>query len=135
MNTRKLELWILLADIGWIVVAFFAADLLRFGLTWSPGERVAIRALVPFLIGTCLCWAALSTVMELDGFRGGWRLSAMLSQLLLGITCTVAFVTVLGYFSRNYVSRLALTYFVLNTWLVSMAASRVRFLSTQSNTR
>jgi len=113
MNTRKLELWILLADIVWIFVAFFAADLLRFGLTWSEGERAAIRALVPFLIGTCLSWAALSTVMELDGFRGGWRLSAMLSQLLLGITCTVAFVTVLGYFSRNYVSRLALTYFVL----------------------
>jgi len=35
MNTRKLELWILLADIVWIFVAFFAADLLRFGLTWS----------------------------------------------------------------------------------------------------
>ena len=113
MNTRKLELWILLADIVWIVVAFFAADLLRFGLTWLPGERVAIRALLPFLIGTCVCWVALSTVMEMDGFRGGWRLSAMLSQLLLGIACTVAFVTVLGYFSRNYVSRLALTYFVL----------------------
>jgi lipopolysaccharide/colanic/teichoic acid biosynthesis glycosyltransferase len=113
MNTRKLEQWIVLADIAWIVVSFVSADLLRFGLTWSPDERVAIRALFPFVIATCASWIALSSLMHMDGFRGGWRLSAMLSQLLLGIACTIALVTALGYFSRSYVSRLALAYFVL----------------------
>ena len=112
MNTRKLEFWILLADLVWIVLAFLSADLLRYGLTWSWGERLAIRALLPFVIATCGCWVALSLVMHMDGFRGGWRMSAMLSQLFLGLSCTIALVTMLGYFSRNYVSRLALTYFM-----------------------
>src|SRR5436305_7588127 len=35
MNTRKLEFWILLADLVWIVLAFLSADLLRYGL---PGR-------------------------------------------------------------------------------------------------
>jgi lipopolysaccharide/colanic/teichoic acid biosynthesis glycosyltransferase len=113
MNTRRLELWILLADVAWIVVAFFGADLLRFGLTWTYGERIAIRALLPFVIATCATWIALSSVMEMDGFRGGWRLSAVLSHLLLGLCCTVTLVTALGYFARSYVSRLALTYFTV----------------------
>ncbi len=113
MNTRRLEFWILLADVVWIVVAFFGADLLRFGLTWSADERVAIRALLPFAIATCAAWIALSAIMEMDGFRGGWRLSAMISQLFLGVSCTLALVTAVGYFSRSYVSRLALTYFIL----------------------
>jgi lipopolysaccharide/colanic/teichoic acid biosynthesis glycosyltransferase len=51
--------------------------------------------------------------MQMDGFRGGWRLSAVFSQLLVGVGCTLAVLTVLGYFSRTYVSRLALTYFIL----------------------
>ncbi len=113
MNTRKLEIWILLADVLCIAAAFFSAALLRFGLTWSPDDRVAIQALLPFMIATCLSWLVLSSVMQMDGFRGGWRLSAMLSQLLLGVGCTVALVIALAYFSRTYVSRLALTYFVL----------------------
>lgn len=113
MNTRRLESWILLADVAWIVLAFFAADLLRFGLTWSADERVAIRALFPFVIATCATWIALSAIMQVDGFRGGWRLSAVISQLLLGVSCTLALVIALGYFTRSYVSRLALTYFIL----------------------
>ena len=113
MNTRRLELWILLADVVWIVGAFFCADLLRFGLTWTSGERIAIRALLPFVIATCATWIALSSIMEMDGFRGGWRLSAVISHLLLGLCCTLTLVTALGYFARSYVSRLALTYFTV----------------------
>ncbi len=113
MNTRRLEIWIWVADLAWILLAFLAADLLRFGTTWTPDERSSIHALVPFAIGACLTWSALSLFMQMDGFRGGWRLSAVLSQLLVAISCTLAVLTVLGYFSRSYVSRLAFTYFML----------------------
>lgn len=113
MNTRKLEIWILFADLAWIALAFFGADLLRFGFTWSPDEREAIRALLPFLFATCVTWTALSIFMPMDGFRGGWRLSAVLSDLFLGTCCTLALVAALGYFTRSYVSRLALTYFII----------------------
>lgn len=113
MNTRRLEVWIWVADLAWILLAFLGADVLRYGTTWSPDERVSIHALIPFAIATCVTWSALSLFMQMDGFRGGWRLSAVLSQLLLGMCCTLAVLTVLGYFSRTYVSRLALTYFML----------------------
>lgn len=113
MNTRKLEVWILLADLAWVSLAFFGADLLRFGLTWTPEERASIRALLPFVIATGLIWTTLSIIMPMDGFRGGWKLSAVFSHLLLGTSCTLAALLVLGYLTRSYVSRLALGYFVL----------------------
>jgi lipopolysaccharide/colanic/teichoic acid biosynthesis glycosyltransferase len=113
MNTRKLEVWILFADLAWIGLAFLGADLLRFGLTWDPGERVSIHALLPFVIATCFIWIALSALMQLDGFRGGWKFSAVFSHLVLGTICTFALLLALGYLMRSYVSRLALSYFML----------------------
>ena len=113
MNTRKLEVWILIADLACILFAFLGADGLRFGLTWTPGERISIRALLPFILTTCVVWTALSAFMPMDGFRGGWKLSAVFSHLLFGTACTVAVLAALGYFTRNYVSRLALGYFIV----------------------
>ena len=113
MNTRKLEVWILLADLACIGVAFLGADLLRFGLTWDPDEVISIHALLPFALATCFIWIALSVVMQMDGFRGGWKLSAVFSHLLLGTSCTFALLLALGYLTRSYVSRLALSYFML----------------------
>src|SRR6185312_6170128 len=59
MNTRKLEFWILFADLVWMAGAFLAADLLRFGLTWAPDERVSIHALLPFAVVAALIWIGL----------------------------------------------------------------------------
>jgi lipopolysaccharide/colanic/teichoic acid biosynthesis glycosyltransferase len=113
MNTRRLEIWIWVADLAWMFLAFFGADFLRYGTTWTPLERSSIHALVPFALATGVTWSALSLFMRMDGFRGGWRPSAVLSQLLLAMCCTLAVVTILGYFTRTYISRLALTYFML----------------------
>jgi lipopolysaccharide/colanic/teichoic acid biosynthesis glycosyltransferase len=113
MNTRRLEIWIWIADLAWIFLAFIGADFLRFGTTWSPDERISIHALVPFAIASCLAWSVLSLFMQMDGFRGGWRASAVLSQILMGMFCTLAVLTVLAYFTRTYVSRLAITYFMV----------------------
>jgi len=124
MNTRRLEIWIWLADLAWISLAFFGADLLRFGTTWAPDERISIHALVPFAIATGLTWSALSLFMQVDGFRGGWRLSAVFSQLLLAMSCTLAVLAILGCFTRTPISRLALTYFIL---LLGVGFAGVRF--------
>jgi lipopolysaccharide/colanic/teichoic acid biosynthesis glycosyltransferase len=112
MNTRKLEIWILLADLASVVGAFFGADLLRFGPSWTPDERASIHALLPFVIVTCVLWIALSSFMPMDGFRGGWKLSAVFSNLLLGSGCVFGVLLALGYLMRTYVSRLALGYFL-----------------------
>lgn len=113
MNTRKLELWILIADFACIALAFLGADALRYGLTWTPEERIAIRALLPFVLTTCITWTALSAFMPMDGFRGGWKLSTVFSHVFFGTSCTVAVLVVMGYFTRSYVSRLAFGYFVV----------------------
>lgn len=113
MKTRKLEVWILCADVAWIGLSFLGADLLRFGPTWEPNEWISIHALIPFVAATCFIWIALSALMQLDGFRGGWKLSAVFSHLLLGTGCTFALLLALGYLMRSYVSRLALGYFML----------------------
>jgi lipopolysaccharide/colanic/teichoic acid biosynthesis glycosyltransferase len=113
MKTRKLEVWILCVDVAWIGLSFLGADLLRFGPTWEPNEWISIHALIPFVAATCFIWIALSALMQLDGFRGGWKLSAVFSHLLLGTGCTFALLLALGYLMRSYVSRLALGYFML----------------------
>jgi lipopolysaccharide/colanic/teichoic acid biosynthesis glycosyltransferase len=113
MNTRRLEVWIWAADLLWIFCAFLGADLLRFGTTWTPDERMSIHALVPFTIAAGVTWSGLSLFMQMDGFRGGWRFSAVISQLLLGLTCTLGLLAILGWFTRSAISRLALTYFML----------------------
>jgi lipopolysaccharide/colanic/teichoic acid biosynthesis glycosyltransferase len=113
MNTRKLEIWILIADMACIALAFLGADALRYGLTWTPDERVAIRALLPFVFSTAVVWTALSVFMPMDGFRGGWKLSTVFSHVFFGASCTVAVLVVMGYFTRSYVSRLAFGYFLV----------------------
>jgi lipopolysaccharide/colanic/teichoic acid biosynthesis glycosyltransferase len=113
MNTRKLEFWILFADLVWMAGAFLAADLLRFGLTWAPDERVSIHALLPFAVVAALIWIGLSIYMPMDGFRGGWKFSRVFSHIFFGTCCTTAVLLTAGYLARSYVSRLALAYFIL----------------------
>ena len=121
MNTRKLEVWLFLADVAWMAGAFFAADLLRFGFTWTADERVSIQALIPFVLTTAIVWLALSLFMPMDGFRGGWKFSTVLSHILLGTVCTLVVLLVLGYLTRSYVSRLALFYFITFLFLGFLA--------------
>jgi len=113
MNTRRLEFWILLTDLVWIAGAFFISDLLRFGLNWSPDERLSIDALMPFAVATAVIWVGLSCFMQMDGFRGGWKFSTVFSHVLFGTCCTTAVLLTLGYLARSYVSRLALAYFLM----------------------
>ncbi|MBO0911128.1 MAG: hypothetical protein J2P13_04995, partial [Acidobacteria bacterium] len=124
MNTRRLEGWIWAADLGWIFLAFLGADVLRYGPTWDADERILIHGLEPFILASAILWTALSLFMHLDGFRGGWRASAVLTQLLIGLTSTLAGLTLLGYFTRAHVSRLALAYFVV---LLAAGFAGIRF--------
>ena len=113
MNTRRLELWILVTDLVWLAGAFFVADLLRFGFTWTPDERISIHALLPFAIAAAAIWIALSFFMQMDGFRGGWKFSTVFSHILFGTLCTMGALLAFGYLSRIYISRLAFAYFIV----------------------
>jgi lipopolysaccharide/colanic/teichoic acid biosynthesis glycosyltransferase len=49
--------------------------------------------------------------MQLDGFRGGWHLPAMVSKVFLAVSCLMAVLLSLGYLLQHFVSRLGLSYF------------------------
>lgn len=62
-----------------------------------------------------IIWAFLSTRLGLDGFRGGWRVPAVVSQILLAATIVMVSVLASGYLFRAYVSRLVVGYFGIIT--------------------
>jgi lipopolysaccharide/colanic/teichoic acid biosynthesis glycosyltransferase len=113
MNQRNLSAGILISDLVWSTLAMAAALLLRYGTEWGHAEVRSATALLPFLAATWGIWTLFSLLLPLDGFRGGWRLSAVFSQLLLSVGGLMLILLSGGYLFRRYVSRLALIHFGL----------------------
>jgi lipopolysaccharide/colanic/teichoic acid biosynthesis glycosyltransferase len=111
MKARRLHNWILLADLLWAGVALVLAEVLRYGLYWNVAERLATHNFVPFLAAEWVVWGVLFSVMQLDGFRRGWRFSAIVAHLSLAVVFLMAVLLAGAYLSQRYVSRLALGYF------------------------
>jgi lipopolysaccharide/colanic/teichoic acid biosynthesis glycosyltransferase len=111
MKSKNLRNWISVADLAWVGVAMAAAYLLRYGWAWDgpPGRSAAIFTLPA--LAAALGWSLLSSRLQLDGFRGGWRFSAVVSQLLSAVSLLMMSLLVGGYLARQYVSRLMLGYF------------------------
>ena len=113
MKFDNLRKWIWVADSAWVAVAMALAYLLRYGWAWEgPPGRSAALFLLPSLAAV-LVWSWLSSRLQLDGFRGGWRFSAVVSQLLSAVSLLMMSLLVGGYLARQYVSRLLLGYFGL----------------------
>jgi lipopolysaccharide/colanic/teichoic acid biosynthesis glycosyltransferase len=51
--------------------------------------------------------------MKLDGFKGGWRLFAMLSHIIVAVSLWMAVLLAFGFLARDYYSRLILLYFAV----------------------
>src|SRR5258708_39810776 len=62
-------------------------------------------------MATLLLWTFIFSWLRLDGFRGGWRFSAVLSQLFPAVLSLMVILLASGYITRWYMSRLALGYF------------------------
>jgi lipopolysaccharide/colanic/teichoic acid biosynthesis glycosyltransferase len=106
-----MTLLILLADLLWAGVAFFAAAAIRYGLHWGGEDRAKIAQLAPFLLATCFIWMFLSTMSHLDCFRGGWHFPAVVSHLVLAVTGLMGLLLATAYLFQEFVSRLVLSYF------------------------
>jgi lipopolysaccharide/colanic/teichoic acid biosynthesis glycosyltransferase len=113
VKKQSLQHWILAADLSWILVAMVLAFGLRYGIHgFGPGGKI-LRQFTPLLIGVVVLWGVLFPAMKLDGFRRGWDLSAIISQLFLGVSFLTLVVLAGSYVAREFVSRLALAYFSL----------------------
>src|SRR5579863_5782407 len=113
MKPRNLPAWILVVDLLWSVLAMTVALAIRYGIRPSGVDLDSEIAQMPFLLATLVLWTLLSYFLPLDGFRGGWRFSAVVSQLLLSVGGLMLALLSGGYLFRNYVSRLTLINFGL----------------------
>jgi lipopolysaccharide/colanic/teichoic acid biosynthesis glycosyltransferase len=85
----------------------------RYGFYWHVQDGVSFLTFVPpFLIALAL-WILIFSSMQLDGFRRGWDLSAILSQLFLAVCLLMMVLMAGGYLLRVFISRLTLAYFSL----------------------
>jgi lipopolysaccharide/colanic/teichoic acid biosynthesis glycosyltransferase len=110
MKQRTLSCGILIIDLLWSTLATAAALVLRYGTKIGYVEMQS-GPWLPFLAGTWMIWALLSLFLPLDGFRGGWRIPAVLSQLFPAVLALMAMLLAGGYAAQLYISRLALGYF------------------------
>jgi lipopolysaccharide/colanic/teichoic acid biosynthesis glycosyltransferase len=110
VKTQSLRFVILGIDLVWAVAAMGLACLLSLG----GGARSApdsFLVLVPALLLALFLWIVLSSWLRLDGFRGGWRGPAVLSQLFPAVVGLMATLFASGLVIPIQTSRLALGYF------------------------
>ena len=112
MKPEQLRNRILAADLAWIPVALAAEQTLCSGLHCSHLPLGPFNFVV-YLVCTVFAWVLLSEHMHLDGFRGGWRLSAMISHLLLAAALLIVLLLAVEDVSERYVGRLTLSVFSL----------------------
>ena len=79
----------------------------------------------PLLVATGL-WAVIFSWMQLDGFRLGWHLAAVLSQLIVALCFLLVILMAGGYLLQVYLSRLTLFYFGI---LLLIGFSSIRCLA------
>lgn len=134
MNQRRLSVTVLIADLAWSVLAMGIAFVLRYGTHWSGADTASAADLLLFLEATWVIWALFSAFLPLDGFRGGWRLSAVVSELLLSVGGLMMILLSCGYLLRSYVSRVVLGRFglLLFAGFVLLRVALYLFLRTRS---
>lgn len=114
-STPGFRKWILTSDVVWLLIAMLSGSLMRYGssLTTLPSPTLLIFAIM--LLEASIVWTFLWTRLGLDGFRGGWRLPAVLSQMVLAVSILMIIILASGYLFRIYVSRLVVGYFGITT--------------------
>jgi lipopolysaccharide/colanic/teichoic acid biosynthesis glycosyltransferase len=111
VTLRHLRNIILTADLAWGVLAMPLAYLMRYGWVWhGPTDRSAV-IFIPPLMASLLIWSLMSSWVQLDGFRAGWKFPAVVSQLLLAVSGLMSALFTMAFLLREYISRLALGYF------------------------
>ena len=108
---RTIPKFILVLDWFWISTAFSFAYALRYKyLGFGVESWKSFSDFLPALASALLIWTALYLSKNLEGFRGGWHLPTVFSQILVGVFYLMAFLLALAFLQRHYYSRLLLLY-------------------------
>jgi lipopolysaccharide/colanic/teichoic acid biosynthesis glycosyltransferase len=112
MKPEQFRNRILAADLAWIPMALAAEQGLCSGLHYSQ-LPLGPSNFVVYVVCTVFAWVLLSENLHLDGFRGGWRLPALVSHLLLAAALLMVLLLAVENVSGRYVGRLTLSVFSL----------------------
>lgn len=110
LGSTRLRRLLLAMDLGWMCLALLLAWCLRYrsvSVLWSPAPGIRVY-LLPLAVAA-LSWSLLFSALSLDGFAGGWRISAVASRLFVALPISWGLGASALYFERVYVSRLILT--------------------------
>jgi lipopolysaccharide/colanic/teichoic acid biosynthesis glycosyltransferase len=116
MKPEQLRNRILAADLAWIPVALLAEQALCSGLRCRQ-VPLSESNFVVYIVATVFAWILLSENMHLDGFRGGWRPSTMISHLVLATALLTLLLLAVETVSDRYIGRLTLSAFSLFLFL------------------
>jgi lipopolysaccharide/colanic/teichoic acid biosynthesis glycosyltransferase len=111
MKIQSLRFRILVSDLCLCVASMALSYCLRYEPVWQSPAKIPAPDFLPFVGFAVLYWTALSLWVHLDGFRGGWRFPAILSQLLAAVTILMVLLFSGAYLTRWYTSRLILSCF------------------------
>ena len=90
MKPEQLRNRILAADLAWIPVALAAQQTLCPKLHCGQ-VPLGPSNFVVYVGCTVSAWVLLSESLHLDGFRGGWRVPALVSHLLVAVVLLIRF--------------------------------------------
>ncbi len=132
MRIKHLRYWMLAADLLWILGASGLAIYARYAGTKEPLDFTAhLRVYSVMILAATVAWIFLYFRMTLDGFKGGWRLFAMLSQIIVAVSLLMVVLLAFSFLAQHYYSRLVLFYFAV-IFLLGLVGLRciARFLVT-----
>ena len=105
----KIRQLVLAADLLWIVLSFGLAQILRNGLT--PGPEAQPASFYTFaVVAAAFLWTVLYFSKDLEGFSRGWYLPSVFAQVIVAVFYVLGLVSVVGFLSKHYYSRLTLFY-------------------------
>jgi putative colanic acid biosynthesis UDP-glucose lipid carrier transferase len=132
MKIRNLRFWILSADLCWMLVVLGLGFRLRYsGVEGWANFILYSKTHSPVILVAIVAWTLLYFEMGLDGFKGGWRLSSILSQFIVAVSLLMGVLLASSLLTRQYYSRLFLLY-VAFFFLIGLVGLRclARFLVT-----
>ncbi len=107
----RLRYTILLLDLAWIALAFVLSYALRYGrIVFDAGLSPSLGGYAPVIAAAALIWTFLYLNKNLEGFKGGWHLPTVFSQVMVGVFYLMVFLFALAFLSKHYYSRLLLLY-------------------------
>jgi lipopolysaccharide/colanic/teichoic acid biosynthesis glycosyltransferase len=132
MKIKTIRYWILTADLLWMLGALAIAIYARYAGTNGPLYFTAhLRGYSVMLLAAIVAWIFLYFRMTLDGFKGGWHLFAVLSQIIVAVSLLMIVLLAFSFVAQHYYSRLVLLYFAI-FYFLGLVGLRcmVRFLVT-----